>query len=42
MMNNKQLAGTFPLIINLSEIKGNVIYVTLAFRKAAESLMSLG
>ncbi len=42
MMNNKQLADTFTLIANLSEIKGEVIYVTLAYRKAAESLMSLG
>jgi len=42
MMNNRQLADTFTLIANLSEIKGEVIYVTLAYRKAAESLMSLG
>ncbi|MBI5841091.1 MAG: DNA polymerase/3'-5' exonuclease PolX [Chloroflexi bacterium] len=41
-MNNKQLADTFTLIANLSEIKGEIIYKTLAYRKASESLMSLG
>ncbi|NWG34798.1 MAG: DNA polymerase/3'-5' exonuclease PolX [Chloroflexi bacterium] len=41
MMNNRQLADTFTLIANLSEIKGEIIYKTLAYRKAAESLMSL-
>jgi DNA polymerase (family 10) len=40
MMNNKQLADTFTLIADLSEIKGEVIYVTLAYRKAAESLIA--
>jgi len=40
-MNNKQLADTFTLIANLLEIKGEVIYVTLAYRKASESLLSL-
>ena len=42
MMNNKQLADTFTLIANLSEIKGEIIYKTLAYRKAAESLAGLG
>lgn len=42
MMKNRQLADTFTLIANLSEIKGEVIYVTLAYRKASESLMTLG
>ena len=42
MMNNRQLADTFTLIANLCEIKGEVIYVILAYRKASESLMSLG
>jgi len=42
LMNNRQLAETFILIANLSEIKGEVIYKTLAYRKAAESLMALG
>src|SRR3970040_29690 len=42
MMNNRQLAETFTLIADLCEIKGEVIYVVLAYRKAAESLMGLG
>jgi DNA polymerase (family 10) len=42
MMNNRQLADTFTLIANLCEIKGEVIYVILAYRKASESLMTLG
>ena len=42
MMNNRQLADTFTLIADLCEIKGEVIYVVLAYRKAAESLMGLG
>lgn len=41
MMNNRQLADTFTLIANLSEIKGEVIYKTLAYRKAAENLAGL-
>lgn len=41
MMNNKQLADTFTLIADLCEIKGEVIYVTLAYRKAAESLVAI-
>lgn len=41
MMNNRQLADTFTLIANLCEIKGEVIYVILAYRKAAENLMTL-
>jgi len=41
MMNNRQLADTFTLIGNLCEIKGEVIYVVLAYRKASESLISL-
>ena len=40
-MNNKQLADTFTLIANLLEIKGEVIYITLAYRKASESLLAL-
>ena len=42
MLNNRQLADTFTLIANLSEIKGEIIYKTLAYRKASENLMSLG
>ncbi len=42
MMNNRQLADTFTLIADLLEIKGEVIYKTLAYRKAAENLAGLG
>lgn len=41
-MNNRELADTFILIADLSEIKGEIIYKTLAYRKAAESLGVLG
>jgi DNA polymerase (family 10) len=41
-MNNRQLADTFTLIANLSEIKGEIIYKTLAYRKAAENIAGLG
>jgi DNA polymerase (family 10) len=41
-MNNRQLADIFTLIANLLEIKGEIIYKTLAYRKASESLMGLG
>jgi DNA polymerase (family 10) len=41
MMNNRQLADTFTLIANLLEIKGEVIYKTLAYRRAAENLGGL-
>ena len=40
-MNNRELADTFTLIANLLEIKGEFIYVTLAYRKAAENLTTL-
>ena len=40
-MNNREIAETLTLIANLLEIKGEVIYTTLAYRKAAESLVSL-
>jgi len=40
-MNNRQLADTFTLIGDLLEIKGEVIYKTLAYRKAAENLAGL-
>ena len=42
MMDNRQLADTFTLIANLLEIKGEIVYKTLAYRKASESLMGLG
>lgn len=39
---NKQLADTFTLIGDLLEIKGEIIYKILAYRKAADSLNELG
>ncbi|RPI92389.1 MAG: DNA polymerase/3'-5' exonuclease PolX [Chloroflexi bacterium] len=42
MLNNRQLAESFTLIADLSEIKGENIYKTLAYRKAADSLLNLG
>jgi DNA polymerase (family 10) len=41
-VTNKELADTFALVADLLEIKGEVIYKTLAYRKAAESLTDLG
>ena len=41
-MTNQQLADIFQTIANLLEIKGEVIYKILAYRKAAESLINLG
>jgi len=41
-MNNQELADVFSLIGDLSDIKGENIYKTLAYRKAAESLKELG
>jgi DNA polymerase (family 10) len=41
-MNNRELADTFTRIGDLLEIKGEVIYKILAYRKAADSLNSLG
>ncbi len=40
-MNNNEIADTFDKIANLLEIKGEVIYKTLAYRRAAESLRTL-
>jgi DNA polymerase (family 10) len=40
--SNQQLAEKFSLIADLLEIKGEVIYKVLAYRKAAESLNELG
>jgi len=40
-MNNRDLADIFTLIADLSEIKGEIIWKTLAYRKAAESLSVL-
>ncbi len=41
-MTNKQLADLFTLIADVLQIKGEVIYKILAYRKAAESLLNLG
>ena len=42
MINNRQLAEAFTMIADLSEIKGENVYKTLAYRRAAESLLGLG
>ena len=39
---NRQLADKFSLIADLLEIKGEVIYKILAYRKAADSLNEPG
>jgi DNA polymerase (family X) len=41
-MNNHQLAEIFTRIADLLEIKGEVVFKTRAYRRAAESLASLG
>ncbi len=41
-MDNQELADVFSLIADLSEIKGENIYKTLAYRKASDSLKTLG
>ncbi len=41
-MNNQELADIFTQIGDLLEIKGEVIYKILAYRKAADSLENLG
>lgn len=40
-MTNKELAEIFVLIADLLQIKGDVVYKVLAYRKAAESLLNL-
>ncbi|MEK6220862.1 MAG: DNA polymerase/3'-5' exonuclease PolX [Chloroflexota bacterium] len=40
-MTNKELADIFTLIADLMQIKGEVVYKILAYRKAAENLISL-
>ncbi len=39
---NQQLAATFRLIGDLLEIKGEIVYKTLAYRKASDNLINLG
>ena len=41
-MTNTELANTLTRIADLLQIKGEVIYKTLAYRKAADSLTDLG
>ena len=41
-LSNHELAAVFQTIANLLEVKGEVIYKILAYRKAADSLNSLG
>jgi DNA polymerase (family 10) len=41
-MNNQEIAGIFEAVANLMEIKGEAIYRILAYRRAAETLGSLG
>ncbi|HSL47241.1 MAG TPA: DNA polymerase/3'-5' exonuclease PolX [Anaerolineales bacterium] len=41
MMNNRQLAEAFTMIADLLEIKGENVYKTIAYRRAAESLLGL-
>jgi DNA polymerase (family 10) len=41
-LSNHEVAEIFQTIANLLEIKGEVIYKTLAYRKAAENLNELG
>lgn len=40
-MNNRELADQFKLIADLLEIKGEVVYKVLAYRKVADSLNNL-
>ncbi len=41
-LTNREIAQIFVNIADLLEIKGEVIYKTLAYRKAADNLTSLG
>ncbi len=41
-LSNRQLAHIFQTIADLLEIKGEVVYKILAYRKAAENLQELG
>lgn len=41
-MNNRELADVFNRIGDLLEVKGEVIYKILAYRKAADNLQNLG
>lgn len=41
-MNNREVADVFYTIADLLEVKGEVIYKILAYRKAADNLVTLG
>ncbi len=41
-MNNLQLAETFSLIADLLEVKGEIVYKTIAYRRAAENIAGYG
>jgi len=41
-MKNEQIANTFEAIADLLEIKGEVIYKVLSYRRAAEAIRGLG
>ncbi|MCH7664121.1 MAG: DNA polymerase/3'-5' exonuclease PolX, partial [Chloroflexi bacterium] len=41
-MTNRELAKTFNLIADLLQIKGEVVYKILAYRKAADNILELG
>jgi len=41
-MKNEQIANLFEAIADLLEIKGEVVYKTLSYRRAAESIRALG
>ena len=41
-MNNLQLAETFNLIADLLEVKGEIVYKTIAYRRAAENIAGYG
>jgi DNA polymerase (family 10) len=41
-MNNMQLAETFNLIADLLEVKGEIVYKTIAYRRAAENIAGYG
>jgi len=41
-MNNHEIASVFDRIANLMEIRGDVIYKILAYRRAAENISELG
>jgi DNA polymerase (family X) len=42
MTTNKELADTFSMIADILEIKGEIIYKILAYRRAAETLVEHG